>query len=140
MNTLARARLAGEIVWSYGQARWALGRRPLPGAVRQLRQGRRRARRPGEPGSAADGRHLARAVVRTLEALPLDSRCLMRSLVLLRVLARRGVPGELVIAARPPGATPAGGSAQLDAHAWVEVAGEPLLAPGDFGAGRLIAL
>jgi hypothetical protein len=77
---------------------------------------------------------LARAVVRTLEAHPVDSRCLMRSLVLLRVLARRGVSGELVIAVRPEV------SDTLGAHAWVEVRGEPLLAPAGSEHGRLVTL
>ena len=72
--------------------------------------------------------------MRTLEHVPLDSRCLMRSLVLLRVLAARGVDGSLVIAVRPEA------SERLDAHAWVEVAGEPLLRPGGAEHGRLVTL
>lgn len=73
-------------------------------------------------------------MVRTLEAMPVDSRCLMRSLVLLRVLARRGVNGSLVIAVRPDELL------KLAAHAWVEVDGRPLLAPAGPDHGRLVTL
>ena len=44
---------------------------------------------------------LGRAVTRTLPLLPSDSRCLMRSLVLTSVLARRGLPSTVVIASGP---------------------------------------
>lgn len=46
--------------------------------------------------------------------------CLGRSLVLWFLLRRRGVDAELVIGAEAP----RGG--ELPAHAWVEVAGEPV--------------
>jgi len=49
------------------------------------------------------------------------ARCLGRSLVLWFLLRRRGIDAELVIGAAPPELT--GG---LPAHAWVEVAGEPV--------------
>lgn len=130
MNLGARLRLAGEIVGAYAQARRALRHRPLPDVVADLRGGAATvdADRPDA------GPRLARAVVRTLEPLPLDSRCLMRSLVLLRLLARRGVAGRLVIAVTP------NQSDQLAAHAWVELDGRPLLAPGGFEDGRLLTL
>ena len=81
-----------------------------------------------------DGRRLGAAVVRTLTPLPVDSRCLMRSLVLLRVLATRGVQGSLVIAVRP------GEGLKLAAHAWVEADGRPLLVPAGADHGRLVTL
>lgn len=129
MRSLAKGRLALEIVWSYAHTRWLMRRRSLPVTVNVLR-------RPadGREGGTPEIRRLARAVIRTLEPLPVDSRCLMRSLVLLRVLARRGVSGALVIAVRP------GDREQLDAHAWVEVADEPLLAPAGPDHGRLVTL
>ena len=65
------------------------------------------------------GRRLGHPVRRTLDPLPWDSRCLMRSLVLLRMLARRGVVCELVIGVRP-GET-------FEAHAWIGHEGHPLL-------------
>jgi transglutaminase superfamily protein len=128
MSPLSKARLASEILGAYVGVRRALRRESLPTVVQLLRG-------PGQHERAeVDGRRLARAVVRTLEPLPLDSRCLMRSLVLLRVLARRGVSGELVIAVRPEARD------RLDAHAWVEVAGQPLLAPAGADHGRLVTL
>ena len=93
-----------------------------------------RPRRQPVDAAPDDGARLAAAVVRTLEPLPVDSRCLMRSLVLLRVLSRRGVAGSLVIAVRPEERD------RLDAHAWVEVAGRPLLAPAGMQDGRLVTL
>jgi len=71
-------------------------------------------------------------VARTLALLPGDTRCLARSLVLTRLLARRGIPAKLVIGART---TP-----EFLAHAWVECAGHPVLAPGDESFGRLVEL
>jgi len=130
MTAARRVRLAAEIVWSYVEVRRSLRRRPLPAVVRGLRP----ELRAGEPAATLDGPRLARAIARTLDVLPLDSRCLMRSLVLLRLLARRGTTGRLVVAVAPPAGD------QLDAHAWVEVDGEPLQAPAGFESGRLLTL
>lgn len=132
MNVVARARLSGEILYDYARIRRGLRHTNLPDVLRELRHIPQRR----GPLSAApeDGARLARAVVRTLEPLPVDSRCLMRSLVLLRVLSRRGVAGSLVIAVRPEERD------RLDAHAWVEVAGRPLLAPAGMQDGRLVTL
>jgi transglutaminase superfamily protein len=131
LTAAGRARLAAEIVWSYGRVRLSLRRRPLPEVVSGLRT---RPEGTSRQAGALDGPRLARAVARTLEALPIDSRCLMRSLVLLRLLARRGMTGRLVVGVAPPARD------HLDAHAWVEVAGEPLLAPAGFESGRLLTL
>ena len=69
---------------------------------------------------------------RTLTALPADSRCLMSSLVLTRLLARRGIDSELVIAVEP--------GEQFGAHAWVEHDGSPLLSPGVGAFEELVTL
>ena len=129
MNLVHKARLGGEILGDYLSVRRELRHHSLPAVVSALRSGP-----PTRPADRVDGRRLAHAVVRTLEPLPVDSRCLMRSLVLLRVLARRGVSGELVIAVRPEERD------RLAAHAWVEVGGEPLLAPAGADHGRLVTL
>lgn len=134
MNLPLRMRLAAEIVVAYAQVRLALRRDSLPGVVSFLRRTAVGGRRRPLDGSSFDGPRLARAIVRTLEPLPVDSRCLMRSLVLLRVLSQRGVRGELIIAVRPQEHD------RLDAHAWVEVSGRPLLAPAGPEHGRLLAL
>jgi hypothetical protein len=129
-----KARLAGEILAAYARVRWTLRRCDLPRTVAVLRAPRPKRRRGQLPDAAGDGRRLGAAVVRTLEPLPADSRCLMRSLVLLRLLARRGVTGALVIAVRPTE------DLALAAHAWVEVEGRPLLAPAGADHGRLVTL
>lgn len=80
-------------------------------------------------GAYLAGLRLGRAVSRTLRLLPTDSRCLMRSLVLTGLLARRGMSSTLIIGVRP--------EPEFTAHAWVEHAGEPLLPPGENSYGRL---
>jgi hypothetical protein len=64
--------------------------------------------------------------------MPGDTRCLARSLVLTRLLAGRGIQAKLVIGTRP--------APDFLAHAWVEHAGDPVLAPGDGSFGRLVEL
>ena len=51
---------------------------------------------------------------------PMRAACLVRSLVLIRILSGRGVKGNLKIGVRK------GLSSQLDAHAWVEYDGAPV--------------
>lgn len=131
MSRRAKLRLVGEILATYVSARWYLRSGTLPTAVERLRA----APAPPERTTVAvDEARLARAVARTLSTLPTDSRCLLRSLVMLRLLARRGIEAALVIAARPDPSEP------LEAHAWVEVAGRPVLPPADAGYGRLVTL
>ena len=112
-----RLRVAFEIVGTYVRVRWRLLRADVTAVVNSLR------------GDAIDahsaydayriGRRLGQPVRRTLDPLPWDSRCLMRSLVLLRMLARRGVVCQLVIGVRP--------GEKFEAHAWIEHEGHPLL-------------
>ncbi len=130
----AKASLAAEIVVAYAVARRELRRQDLRQTVNAIRSPRRIPRALVLPDAVQDGGRLGEAVVRTLEAMPVDSRCLMRSLVLLRVLARRGVSGSLVIAVRPEE------QLKLAAHAWVEVDGRPLLAPAGPDHGRLVTI
>jgi hypothetical protein len=65
------------------------------------------------------GIRLGRAVSKALSPLPFDSRCLVQSLVLTRMLARRGITAQLVIGVEP--------GPEFSAHAWVEADGVPLL-------------
>jgi hypothetical protein len=65
------------------------------------------------------GFRLGSAVDRSLRYLPLDARCLARSLVLTRLLAVRGIPHSLLIGVR--------GGPDFLAHAWVESGGLALL-------------
>jgi hypothetical protein len=132
MRVLHRIALAAEIGLAYARSRWLLSRRDLPATLRALRP-----RTAGSSAANADGvqagLHLAQATGRLLEALPpADSRCLMRSLVVSRLLDRRRIPSAVVI-----GVT--SGEA-FGAHAWVEVAGHPVLEPGDGSYLRLVEL
>jgi hypothetical protein len=126
-----RAALAWEIVAAYALARRRLRRDGLRPALAALRT--------GGGSSVADrreaievGRRLGRAVGRTLGVLPADSRCLMTSLVLTRLLARRGIDSELVISVLPGEA--------FAAHAWVERDGVALLPPDAPEWARLTTL
>ena len=124
-------RLAVEILAAYAQARRALNRAPIASVVAGLRSQSPPAAQ-STPSSLEEARRLGRAVTRLLAHLPGDTRCLARSLVLTRLLARRGIQAKLVIGAR---AKP-----EFLAHAWVEHAGDPVLYPGDGSYGRLVEL
>jgi len=127
--------LALEILFTYGRVRWAIRRYQLPRVVAMLRSGSYASDRAVPlPDGARDGQRLGAAVVRMLELLPTDSPCLMRSLVLLRLLARRRASASLVIAVQPTG------ELGLNAHAWVELGGRPLLMPATAEYGRLVTL
>jgi len=86
----------------------------------------------GDASAATVSHRLARGVALTLWALPGDGRCLARSLVLMALLARRGLGGRLLIGVRPGEA--------FGAHAWVEREGRPLLEPGGGEFQTLIQL
>ncbi len=118
-----KIRLAFEIVPIYARARWLLARREFPQVLEALRADM-------EPTTLSEldqqllGVRLGRGVERTLGPLPADSRCLIKSLVLTRLLARRGVDTRFIIGVR--------WEPNFQAHAWVEKAGIPLV---DDGAG-----
>jgi hypothetical protein len=124
LSNPARLRLAVEVVLAYATARRALRDAPIDTAVARLRASSAYGAGP-TPSEAHlhEARHLSRAVTRTLALLPGDTRCLMQALVLIRLLARRGIPATIVIGART---TPT-----FFAHAWVVHAGQPILATGD---------
>jgi hypothetical protein len=132
LNPIQRTRLAAEIAAAYLQARRELRRAPIASAIAALRADQPEAQpAPGFEG-LEEARRLGNAVARTLKLMPGDTRCLARSLVLTRLLARRGLSAKLVIGAR---AAP-----EFLAHAWVEYDGEPVLPPGDESFGRLVEL
>lgn len=128
-----KLRLSLEVLAAYPRVRWWLWRHEFPEVVAKLRQSGQAevAGRSRDADSArVSGLRLGRATTRTLRLLPTDSRCLVRSLVLTRLLARRGLSSSLVIGVRT--------EPEFAAHAWVEHAGEPLLHPGDAGFKRLV--
>jgi hypothetical protein len=127
-----QAALGLEIVVAYVRARRELRRAPIEQVVERLRPAG-----PSEaPSPAAAEREEARSlgwvVVRTLRFLPGDTRCLRRSLVLLQLLARRGIAARLVIGVRT--------RPDFLGHAWVECGGMPVLSPLDGSFGRLVEL
>jgi hypothetical protein len=131
LGALRRTALAAEIVATYAAVRILLPRHSLPETVAALRRGLADDAVTSDT-SLSLARHLAGATVRTVMLLPADSRCLMRSLVLMRVLARRGLGSTLVLGAEP--------GPPLEGHAWVEHGGEALLAPGRFAEWPLARL
>jgi hypothetical protein len=128
---LRRGRLAAEIIAAYLRARRELRRAPIATVVKRLREGRS-SQREADPHALEEARRLGRAVVRALTVVPGDTRCLRRSLVLMQLLARRGISAQLVIGTRT--------SPDFLAHAWIEHDGEPVLSPGDGSFGRLVTL
>jgi hypothetical protein len=70
-------------------------------------------------------------VVCLLALIPTDPSCLVRSLVLTRVLARWGIDSCLVVGVRSE-------DGKIAAHAWVEHHGVPLLNSGERQFARLL--
>lgn len=122
-----RVLLVVEILRAYGAARRAM-RRPLPEAVSTQRAVPATATSHLGP-PVAEGRRLGWAVTRVLRPLPVDDRCLVRSLTLLRLLSRRGLPATVVIGVRT--------EPEFAAHAWVEMEGRPVIPDGDGEFTRL---
>ena len=124
-----KARLALEIVRTCVVVRRRLRSDGLPPTLEWLRLPLAAGTRPADPASL----ELGRAVRRTLAPLPADTRCLTQSLVLLGLLARRGIPATLVLGVESTGA-------RFGAHAWVEHDRRPLLPPGTDPERRLAEL
>jgi hypothetical protein len=125
--------LALEILGSYARLRWRLTRRKLPDVLESIRlplEAQRLER--DELGDQLAGVRLGRAVGRTLGGVPADAPCLVRSLVLIDMLARRGIEASFVIGVRT--------GPEFEAHAWVEKGGLPLLPPNDAEYQRLVEL
>ncbi len=122
-----KLRLSVEVLVTYTRVRWWLRRHEVREVVRRLRDGQS-VMQPASPESAPgqaeyeSALRLGRAASRTLRLLPTDGRCLMRSLVLTGLLARRGISSTLIIGVRP--------EPEFSAHAWVEHGGRPLLPSG----------
>jgi hypothetical protein len=121
--------LGVEILAAYARVRWLLWRGDLVSTLERLRT---QAADSDVRVDSLSERRLANAVSRTLTMLPSDSRCLMRSLVLSSLLARRRIDSSLVIGVRP--------APSFAAHAWVEQQGEALLPAGDEEYRRLVEL
>jgi hypothetical protein len=130
----ARASLAIEVLVAYVAVRWSVSRTELPSVVGALRSCQ------GPEGDQSDGAsvlhhqlslRLGYIVEALLRRAPGDGPCLVRSLVLTRLLARRQIPARLVIGVQS--------EPSFSAHAWVEHRGQPLL-PTDIAHQRLVEL
>ena len=135
MSVPQKVILASEIVFVFALVRLQMRRDDIRDVVASIRTRpaiRSVSAEAGAPDVWLTATRLARAVTRTLGALPTDTRCLSQSLVLLWMLSRRAIPSTLVIAAH--------GSEQFEAHAWIEHAGRPLLSPCGFSDDRLVEI
>ena len=118
---LEKLLLVAEILATYVRVRVLLWRHDLPRVIAGLR-GLGRGAQP-HADSEWEWFRYGNATVRVLEALPADARCLMRSLTLMTVLARRGIASTVVIGVRT--------SDGFGAHAWIERDTRALLWPGE---------
>ncbi len=127
-----RLTLAAEILAAYARVRWIMRTNEPPEAVAKLRgYAHRHPVVADQDSEVVAGWRLGQAVMKTLRPLPTDSRCLMRSLTLLTVMERRNLSPTLVIAVKPE---------PFQAHAWVELHGQPLLPAGEPDYERLTEL
>jgi hypothetical protein len=126
-----RGRLATEILATYARVRRDLRRAPIESVLARLR-GRTTPGSPQRPIALAESQRLGRAVSKTLRLAPGDTRCLVRSLVLIGLLERRRISAALVIGTRS--------DPEFLAHAWVEHDGTAVLHPGDGSFARLVEL
>jgi hypothetical protein len=127
-----RVRLGTEVLLTYIRVRARMRDDDAQRAVARLRTGKgTQSRKLTEGEQYLAAVRLAHAAGRVLNLLPTDSRCLFRSLTVMCLLDRRGLEQTLVIAVRPQ---------PFEAHAWVEVEGQPILPDGEPGYERLLEL
>lgn len=124
LSPRAKVALVAEILTEYVPSWRILSQSNVVDMVRAARDVEPRKPRLPAPQEHDAARRLGRAVQRTLRLLPTDSRCLIRSLVLTRLLARRSIPSMIVIGVRK--------APLFEAHAWVEHDGQPILPAGEF--------
>jgi hypothetical protein len=125
LGPVSRARLVLEILATYCVVRWQLRGNDV----------RRVIRTAAAPARATDelaGLRLGYAVSQVLRLLPTESACLMRSLVLMRLLSRRGLACSVVLGVSA--------GSEFAAHAWVEHGGRALLPTYDRVFTRLVEL
>ncbi len=115
-----KLRLSAEILGIYCRVRLRLVGTEFPTALAALRDAGASGDPPPQDAlTYMRAARLAWAVRRTLRLVPTDARCLMQSLVLTVLLARRRIDTRLLIGVQP--------GSDFKAHAWVEYCGRPLL-------------
>lgn len=124
--------LIAEVLGAYFRVRWSLWRKGLPDTLSATRAGLDQVEPPEGYARQLAGFRVTSATVRVLEVLPTDARCLIRSLVLTDLLAKRGIGSSLVIGVAP--------APNFAAHAWVELDGVPLLPALESTYSRLVEL
>jgi hypothetical protein len=118
LTVQAKLRLVAEILAFYGPALMLLRTGDLQAMVARARAVTPRQGPPDPALARALAARLGKAVSRTLSVLPTDGRCLIRAIVLTRLLACRSIQSTLVIGVQ---------SEPFAAHAWVEHDGLPVL-------------
>ncbi len=135
LSPLQKLSLSVEVVAAYVRIRWKLAR---GNGVAETIEMLRATAPPPERALGDDraekvaGLRLGRAVGKTLGVLPADARCLIRSLVLMSLLAERGIASSVVIGVKS--------EPEFGAHAWVESGGTPLLPPIEGEFSRLVEI
>jgi len=119
-----------EVLAVYARAWLLLRRRDVRTALALLRASRGDGY--GRIQTYAGAARLGQIVSRLLASTPARSRCLMISVVLSTMLARRGVDSSIVIGVRS--------GSPFGAHAWAELEGHPLTPAGDSEFERLVTL
>ena len=110
LGFFAKLALAGRIVTLWARVLMGLHRYSLPALLKRLG-------RVGSPSiHSFSPDRLSRAVDRVLQLGPFQPRCIIRALVLYRLLRGQNTPGDLVIGL-PDTAT------DHLAHAWIEIDG-----------------
>lgn len=122
LSLLEKVRLIMEILATYPAAQRLVRRNELHAMVAAARDVESTAHCVGPELEHTLALRLGVAVTRTLRLVPTDARCLVRSVVLSRLLARRAIPSRIVI-----GVT---SGDEFAAHAWVEHDNRPVLPPG----------
>lgn len=111
--------LVAEILLAYVRVRRQVNKADLREVLESLRQTRTRFVVSDPDEAKVTGYRLGWAVQKTLRWVPGDTRCLTQSLALTVLLARRGIPSNVIIGVST-GET-------FGAHAWVEHDGQALL-------------
>jgi hypothetical protein len=124
LTLIEKLTLGGEILVAYAPALRRIRRSDVRGMTAWARDCRASPASPPADDARRTAIRLGRIVRRVLALLPTDSRCLVTSLVLARLLTRRSVDHALVIGVLP--------GQSFGAHAWVEHAGRPVLPAGRF--------
>lgn len=122
----ARVRLSAEILIAYVELLSLLRKVD----VRAMVEGARCARveptaQPRDAEKHLTAVRVGNMVERVLTKLPTDRRCLIKSLVVVRVLSHRGIESRVVIGVQT-------GEEGFRAHAWVEYEEHPVLPPLDY--------